>query len=427
MSPAFPARRRAEEFQRRVDGETGPARGDLADLATLVDELRALPAVQPRAEFSADLRDRLMSAAPDALAAGPAAAATESDSEVAEKLTVGHLTDPVTRRRHQRRVTTLVAAMIVAGGTASAGYASQAALPGDTLYPVKRAIENLDAGFASGTRDKGETLLADAGTRLGEIRDMTAGPAVDSGQVNRTLETYADQAARASDLLLSDYDATQDPASIKALRDFAATGTRTLTGFHAVLPAETHSALADAAGTLMMIDQAAETACSTCGGEGVDELPSVLLDSDSPLTAPATVPDPAPDQQPQAEARPDPQIKLPSDVPSDVPGTIDESTGSGSAQSSSGSSDTADSDGSTASGGSGSDGGLLPDLSGGSDSDGTRDGASTPKLGGEDGVVTGDKGLLPADKTGATGDLVDGLVGGVDDIVGGLVDGLSGG
>ncbi|HEU5454413.1 MAG TPA: hypothetical protein VFU85_01885, partial [Nocardioides sp.] len=65
MTPVFGARRRAEEFNTLVED---PSTGGLhdaryAEFLDIVASLRDAPAAQPRPEFVADLRERLMTAA----------------------------------------------------------------------------------------------------------------------------------------------------------------------------------------------------------------------------------------------------------------------------------------------------------------------------------------------------------------------------
>ena len=69
MTVPFTARRRAEEFDALLDGAssptplTGRAADRYAELLAVVGELRAVPAVEPRPEFTASLRARLMAEA----------------------------------------------------------------------------------------------------------------------------------------------------------------------------------------------------------------------------------------------------------------------------------------------------------------------------------------------------------------------------
>lgn len=277
MNPAFTSRRRADDFDRLVvaaatgAAATGPVSADLAALAELAVSLREAPAVTPRAEFSADLRERLMTAAASELT--PAAART------ADRLTVRRA-EP-SRRRTERRLTVGIAALAITAGTAGTALASQNALPGQALYPVKRAIENVRAGFSVGDDAKGSTLLSDAHTRLEEVsklsRSSSSPSSKEQEEISKTLTTFATQAQKASDLLLSDYQSDHDAASIQKLHDFTAASIDQLTELQPLLPAVAKDALSGAAQALLMIDSAARNLCPTCG-VGVTSLPTTLLD-----------------------------------------------------------------------------------------------------------------------------------------------------
>ena len=58
MSPVYASKRRADEFQTLLErGEIADAR--LGELLVLVEELRHIDPVMPRADFSVSLRERL--------------------------------------------------------------------------------------------------------------------------------------------------------------------------------------------------------------------------------------------------------------------------------------------------------------------------------------------------------------------------------
>lgn len=277
MTPAFPARRRADEFDRLVDSSStggdaaSKAPADLRELAALASSLTRLEAPAPRAAFSADLRERLMSAAATELT--PAA-----DSEVRDKLTVRGLAGPAAAQRRQRRLTVAVATLAVIGGTAGTALASQNALPGDTLYPVKRAIENIHTGLSEGDQSKGRTLMADANTRLGEADTLAARRQADNAEeIASTLTAFSQQAQRASTLLMQDYQAHHDTTSITALHQFAKQGITQLSQLSADLPPTAQPALTQATQTLLAIDQAAQQLCPSCGAASITQLPSSLL------------------------------------------------------------------------------------------------------------------------------------------------------
>ena len=94
----------------------------------------------------------------------------------------------------------MLGAAALIGATTSMAVAAQTALPGESLYPVKRAIENAQTGIARGDAAKGEVLLANARGRLDEVRDLAErGNPASVSAVESTLEAFSDQAGEASD------------------------------------------------------------------------------------------------------------------------------------------------------------------------------------------------------------------------------------
>lgn len=288
MSPVFPARRRADEFDRLAEAAfAGELDGssDLHELAGLAARMHALPAVAPRPEFSAALRSRLMTAAATELGA--------ADPEVADRLTVNRLAG--SGRRRERRIAAGIAALAVVGATAGTALASQGTLPGDALYPVKRAMENIQAGFSVGDQAKGTDLLADANTRLAEVRQLSQRhEPTDATQIQQTLTAFASQARSASDLLIEAYQVKPDPAALANLRTFAAQSVAQLTALEASIPASARTALSQAAQTLLSIDRAAQNLCPDCGGTGLLRLPSSLLSGLATATGPTSGRTPSP-------------------------------------------------------------------------------------------------------------------------------------
>lgn len=277
MSPAFPARKRADEFDRMVaehsvtDRRSSHAADELRDLAVFASSLSALrDSSVPSSDFSASLRERLMAAADTELVPAP-----HIEKTVERKLTVGS----VRRPRGQRKLAVAFAAMAIIGGTAGAAAASQSALPGDSLYPVKRAVENVSAGFTVSTQARGVRILEDAGTRLREAKSLVADARLtDSERVTTTLEAFSQQAAHGSDLLISDFEQSHDNDSLAQLRTFAADGVEELAELSPQVPERAEPAVSDAAQTLVLIDQAAAQLCPTCEG-GITELPATLVSS----------------------------------------------------------------------------------------------------------------------------------------------------
>jgi hypothetical protein len=280
MTPVFAARRRADEFAALVEGtSTGGPDARFTDLLELVGTLRRAPVVEPRTEFVAGLRERLLLAADAVLVPSPTAAEA------------ARLTLPPRRSRRDRRIAAAVGGFALVGATTSMAMAAQSALPGDVLYPIKRAIENVQTGATVGEGQKGENLLANASGRLDEVTELSrGGNAGDSLAIADTLNDFTEQATEASDLLLSDYAQSGHQSSIEDLRDFTASSLDQLTGLAPAVPAEAHDELLHAAHVLLQIDAAAEQACPACGGTGITEVPPAFAPVASGLPSAAASP-----------------------------------------------------------------------------------------------------------------------------------------
>ncbi len=281
MTGPFSARRRAEEFDAALSRPlTEQDAQKFAELLTVVRDLRAIPAPAPRAEFVSDLRLRLMAEADTALLPQAARPLTAEEQR---------LVLPVRSYRRDRRLATVLGAAALMGATTSMAVAAQTALPGESLYPVKRAIENVQTGIARGDTAKGQTLLANASGRLDEVRDLAErGNPASASAVASTLETFSDQADEASDVLLAAYDETGDEAVITELRSFTGSSMDRLSEMESSLPDSAHESLVAAGERLADIDLQASQLCPTCGGD-VTSIPPNLLSSGLPSIGVTTV------------------------------------------------------------------------------------------------------------------------------------------
>lgn len=174
-------RRRAERFAQLVDEANGGRRHRLRtrddeQLSTLVElgrQVRTAGAeesgagIDPR--FRSDLRAMLMAAAEregvgdhtPAVAPVTARPAIPAPRRTADAVAV-------TRRRVRARGAILIG--IAAGAITVSGMsaASENAMPGDTLYQVKRSTERAQLALASSDLSRGQLFLDFARTRLGE-------------------------------------------------------------------------------------------------------------------------------------------------------------------------------------------------------------------------------------------------------------------
>jgi hypothetical protein len=280
MTPVFAARRRAEEFASLVEasstGDSGDTRYD--DLLRVVGTLRDVAPVTPRPEFVADLRERLLTAADTALApSGTTTVPTETE----------RLTLPPRRPTRERRLAAVVGGLALVGATTSMAVAAQDALPGESLYPVKRAMESAQTGLQFAEADKGATLLASASGRLDEVVALSENSSdEDATAIADTLDTFTDQASEASELLLSDYAKNDNQASISELRDFTAQSLDQLTALEPQVPDAARDELVRAAQVLLDIDAAAQQACPICTGLGITEIPRIFARTPADFTVP---------------------------------------------------------------------------------------------------------------------------------------------
>lgn len=279
MTWGFTAQRRAEEFDARVEGASTYDASDTrdAELLALVGALRSVPEAQPRPEFVATLRERLMAEAATAL--------------VPDDLS--RLTLPARRPARERRLAAVVGGIVIVGASTSIAVASQSALPGDSLYPVKRAIEQAHTGLSVGEGSKGTTVLANASDRLDEVDALTHQDRFgDEVRIADTLNTFTDQATEASDLLLADYAHTGEASSIARLRDFASASLTRLADLEPLVPADARDELIRAAGVLTTIDSEAALRCADCGGAGITSIPPVLASGSEIVNVPRPAGDP---------------------------------------------------------------------------------------------------------------------------------------
>ncbi|PUA82701.1 DUF5667 domain-containing protein [Nocardioides currus] len=272
MTGPFSARRRAEEFDAALSRPlTEQDATQFADLLAVVRDLRAVPEPTARPEFVGDLRERLMAEADTALLPQSARPLTA----VEQRLVL-----PVRTTPRDRRLATVLGAAALIGATTSVAVAAQTALPGESLYTVKRAIEDARTGIARDDAAKGRAMLANARDRLGEVRALAdRGDPASLGVLGSTLDAFTEQAADASDVLLASYAETGDEAVVSELRTFTATSMDELSALESTLPASEREDLVTAGRRLADIDLQTSQACPACTGD-VTSIPHNLLSAE---------------------------------------------------------------------------------------------------------------------------------------------------
>ncbi len=257
MTSLIGARRRAEEFDAALRSRT-PATGsspEMDALLSVVETLRSHEAPAPRADFAADLRERLM-------------------AEAAEVLTPSTTLALPPRRRgaRERRLTIAASALVLIGGTAGMAAAAQSSAPGDALYPLKRGLETAERALQRDDAATGQAFLSQAGARLDEARELVGRDAT-SREISSSLRSFSTQAMTGSDLLLDSYQEDRDPAVVRELRSFTADALASLDALAAVAPADLSEEIAQVGFVLQRIDAAAAEACTTCSDRPALQVP----------------------------------------------------------------------------------------------------------------------------------------------------------
>lgn len=283
MIPLSPARRAAEEFDALVEGRGTDAAARHADLLAYVGMLRDHEPPAARTDFVADLRSQLMSAADTLL--------VPAEDAVAPVIPIKAPT------RGRRRASVVAATLIVLGGSAGVAAAAEQALPGDPLYPLKRTIESAQVSLSGNDANRAAELLDQASTRLDEVAQLVQTDA--SGDtINHTLAAYQRSAGNGADLVFLDFQRTNDPAPIAALRSSLADQLAELQSLSAVAPSTSAESFTKAMTSITQLDQQALLLCSGCGP--TDALSNSPTLSQAALTSLLSAPA---DQAAIAEAR----------------------------------------------------------------------------------------------------------------------------
>ncbi|WP_063772044.1 DUF5667 domain-containing protein [Kitasatospora mediocidica] len=206
----------ALEAHRTGQPASNPGMGELLDTA---QALRATTVPGLDLEVRVTQRAQLMAAFEQAMAGGGLPTVPNQRSHRAER--VGR------RRRWGKRfaIGGLVAGVTV-GSFAGVAAASTAALPGDTLYGMKRGLEGLRLDLAGSDAERGALLLDQASTRLAEARSLvgrTDSPAALSpatvAKLGEALDDMHAEAAKGRELLRSVY---RSNGSLDPMRKLAA-------------------------------------------------------------------------------------------------------------------------------------------------------------------------------------------------------------
>ncbi|MFD4509791.1 DUF5667 domain-containing protein [Streptomyces sp. NPDC058457] len=211
-------------------------RTEQGELLALATELAALPKPELDPKVKVVQRAQLVAAMEAMLAEGTLGRAADASvpEQRAPRSKGAHRASPLGKLRPRSRLAKGLAAGGLSVGVAAGAFggvaaASSDALPGDSLYGLKRGIEDFKLNYlADGDDQRGQTYLDQASTRLVEARrlmDRGRGGHLDHesiGEIRRTLSGMQHDVTEGHRLLHEAYE--RDPDSlgpIQALSSFA--------------------------------------------------------------------------------------------------------------------------------------------------------------------------------------------------------------
>ncbi|MGW1030207.1 DUF5667 domain-containing protein [Streptomyces sp. NPDC002577] len=273
------AHRRANAFAQALEdqsdrGTAAEQPGDSADqaekqrLLALATGLGGLPKPELDAGVKVVQRARLVAAMESMLLEGTEAGGEGPGSPVPEQRSRrgAHRASPLRKLRARSRLSKSIAAGgltvgVAAGAFGGVAAASSDALPGDSLYGLKRGMEDLKLGMADSDTDRGRIYLDQAATRLNEARRlMERGRSGDLdhesvSEVRRALSGMQYDAGEGHRLLHSAYERDGSLGPIQALSAFSQSHRGAWTSLRERLPVQLHDVSRQVSSVFDAIDQ----------------------------------------------------------------------------------------------------------------------------------------------------------------------------
>jgi hypothetical protein len=207
---------------------------------------------------------------------------------------------PTSRVLPRRRMVIATALVATSLGLGSMASASASALPGEALYPVKRATERVELTFHRGLADRGAFQLELAERRLREARELSERG--DAELAAESIREFEETAAAGTADLMTSFREDESRAGLVVLNRFTTRTEVLLSTLAAQLPPEATAAVDDARQSLETIADQSEQMCPTCdGGSGGGASPPPGSDYSADPGPSAPEPDDPPSSDPPTE------------------------------------------------------------------------------------------------------------------------------
>lgn len=259
-----------QAFADALDGRR-PAKGEVAELVAVATRLCEMAAeTAPSPEFRSALRTRLMASA----------VPVQIENRPVRALRTSSARRPASTRRWAVAFATMMATTFGAG----VSVASADTVPGDTLYPIKRALESGQLALKQSDSSRGTYRLRLATERLAEVDQLTNTHGTSTELTSSTFDEFQRQADLGSDALLRSYLENESRDDLVALNHFSTASARRLADLHGRLST---TQIEQAENMLDDVATQSIRMCPTCAGSVASSTSSAAT-SPPPTEAPTS-------------------------------------------------------------------------------------------------------------------------------------------